>query len=129
MIILDTHAWLWWVSLSRKLGRNARDAIDRADRIGVCTISCWEVAMLSVRGRIALDREVESWVEQALAHPRVDAVPLTSEIAVHAALLEREDFTGDPADRIIYSSARVAGARLITRDRRMRAFDRRTAVW
>lgn len=129
MIILDTHAWLWWVSLPKKLGPKARDVVDRADRIGVCTISCWEVAMLSERGRIALDRQIEPWIEQALAHPRVEPVPLTSDVAVRAALLERKDFDGDPADRIIYASARLVGAPLVTRDRRIRAFDPRTAVW
>ncbi len=129
MILLDTHAWLWWVSAPEKLGAGARDALDRAERVAVCTISCWEIAMLSVRGRIALDRGIEAWIDQALANPRVAAAPLTSEIAVRAALLDQTGFGGDPADRIIYASARVLGAPLVTRDAKIAAFDPRIAVW
>lgn len=127
--MLDTHAWLWWASSPERLGHDGREALDRADRVGVCSISCWEVTMLSVRGRIALDREVDVWVERALSHPRVESIPLTSAVAVHAALLDRDDFGGDPADRIIYASARAAGVALVTRDARIRAFDPRIAIW
>jgi PIN domain nuclease of toxin-antitoxin system len=113
----------------RKLSKAARDAVDRADQVGFCTISCWEIAMLVERGRIELDREVTQWVAQAVAHPRATAMPLTSEIAVNAALLGREAFPTDPADRIIYATARAHGAKLITRDRDLRTFDPRATVW
>jgi PIN domain nuclease of toxin-antitoxin system len=31
MMILDTHAWLWWNSESSNLSDSARTAIDRTD--------------------------------------------------------------------------------------------------
>lgn len=127
--MLDTHAWLWWASAPDKLGDAARDAIDSADAIGVATISCWEVAMLAEAGRIELDRDVETWIGQALADARVQPLPLTSTVAVRAALLGRSGFHGDPADRIVYSTARVAGVELVTRDQTLRAFDPRGTVW
>jgi PIN domain nuclease of toxin-antitoxin system len=129
VIVLDTHAWLWWVSDPPKLGEAAREALDRADEVGICTISCWEVAMLSLRGRIQLDREIEAWVGQALAHPRATALPLTAPVATRAALLEDEGFPGDPADRIIYATARAEGSRLLTRDAGIQEFDPRLAIW
>lgn len=49
MIVLDTHAWLWWVSGSEALSAPARQAIERqvAQRtIHVSSISAWEVALL-----------------------------------------------------------------------------------
>lgn len=129
MIVLDTHAWLWWVSAPDKLSAVARDAIDSVDTIGVATISCWEVAMLAEAGRVELDRDVETWVSHALADIRVQSLPLTSTVAVRAALLGRSGFHGDPADRIVYSTARVAGVELVTRDQTLRAFDPRGTVW
>jgi PIN domain nuclease of toxin-antitoxin system len=129
LIVLDTHAWLWWAAAPDKLSAAAHDAIDASDAIGVATISCWEVAMLVEAGRIELDRDVETWVSQALADVRVQPLPLTSTVAVRAALLGRSGFHGDPADRIVYSTARVAGAELVTRDQTLRAFDPRGTVW
>jgi PIN domain nuclease of toxin-antitoxin system len=120
---------LWWVAEPERLSRTAREAIDHAQRLGVTTVSCWELAMLAEAGRIALDRPVEIWVEQALADERTQSLPLTSTVAVRAALLGRERFGGDPADRMIYSTARDAGVKLVTRDRRIRTFDPRGTIW
>lgn len=129
MIILDTHVWLWWTAEPAKLSLPAQDAIDHADRIGVATISCWEIAMLVEAGRIELDRSVGTWIEQALADTRTQSLPLTSTVAVRAALLGREGFVGDPADRIIYATARDARARLVTRDKSLLEFDHRGTIW
>ena len=85
--------------------------------------------MLVEAGRIELDRSAGAWIEQALADVRTQALPLTSAVAVQAALLGREGFGGDPADRIIYATARNAGARLVTRDRSLREFDHRGTIW
>jgi PIN domain nuclease of toxin-antitoxin system len=129
VIVLDTHVWLWWTAEPSKLSLPAQDAFDNADRIGVATISCWEVAMLAEAGRIGLDRSTGTWIEQALADVRTQSLPLTSTVAVHAAMLGREGFVGDPADRIIYATARHTGARLVTRDKSLRKFDRRGTIW
>jgi PIN domain nuclease of toxin-antitoxin system len=129
MVVLDTHAWLWWVADRSRLSSHAAAAIEQAGSIGVAAISCWEVAMLVLRGRIELDRDLARWVRQALAQEGVVALPLTPPVALAAALLEREEFAGDPADRMIYATAREAGARLITRDARIREFDPRGTLW
>lgn len=129
MIVLDTHAWLWWLAQPSKLSRAARRAIDEADTIAISTISAWEVTMLVQRGRIALDRDVATWVRQALAPARVTAAPPTADVAVAAGLLDRDGFPGDPADRLIYATARASRARLVTRDEALRRFDAHTTVW
>jgi PIN domain nuclease of toxin-antitoxin system len=129
VIVLDTHAWLWWLDDPARLSATARQAIDGATTIGICTLSALELAMLAVRGRISLDRDVSVWVRQALAFPRVETLAPSADIAVAAALLHRDDFPGDPVDRIIYATARAARAKLVTRDRAIRAFDRQIAIW
>jgi PIN domain nuclease of toxin-antitoxin system len=129
VIVLDTHAWLWWVAQPGRLSRAAARAIDSAEEIGICTLSAWEVAMLVGKRRISLDRELGTWVRQALALDRVVALAPSADIAVAAALLDAEDFPGDPADRMIYATARSSGARLVTRDQALHRFDARTAVW
>lgn len=129
MIVLDTHAWLWWVADPGRLSQAARHAIDRAAEIGIAAISCWEVATLVARGRIKLDRDIDQWTAQALALPRMREVPVDRRIAVTAGRLDTDRFVGDPADRIIYATARTGGSPLVTRDARLRAFDPNGTVW
>ncbi|HTZ85611.1 MAG TPA: type II toxin-antitoxin system VapC family toxin [Solirubrobacteraceae bacterium] len=129
MIILDTHAWLWWLAAPERLSRPAEQAIERASRIGISTLSAWEVAMLALRGRISLDREVSLWVRQALKDERVESLAPSADVAVSAGLLDAQSFPGDPVDRLIYATARSTGATLITRDAAIRAFDSASTLW
>jgi PIN domain nuclease of toxin-antitoxin system len=129
VIVLDTHAWLWWVDRPERLSENASDAIDTATEIGVSTISAWELTMLVVRRRISLDREVDLWVRQALADERIQTLAPSAQVAVAAGELDEKRFPGDPADRLIYATARSIGATLITRDEAIRAFDAVSTLW
>jgi PIN domain nuclease of toxin-antitoxin system len=129
VVVLDTHAWIWWSDDPSRLSAAARAEIEGAEAVGVAAISCWEVAMLVLAGRLALDRELARWIRQALARPGIVALPLSPRIALEAALLEREGFVGDPADRMIYATARDTGARLVTKDDRLRGFDPRGTLW
>lgn len=128
MIVLDTHALLWWRDESARLSGPAQRAIATADRIGVPTACCLELATLERRGRIALDRGAATWIRSALAADRVEELCLTTEIAVEAGRLPAT-FSGDPVDRVIYATAAALGCRLVTRDRRIHAHDPARAVW
>lgn len=129
MIILDTHAWVWWVSEPERLSDLARTAIDRATEIGICPISCWELATKAAKGKLTLDRDVEVWTKQALAHPRIRIVDFSPEIAVRAGLLGQCGFHGDPADRMIAASAMFHGVAVITKDRLLRSHEELRTVW
>jgi PIN domain nuclease of toxin-antitoxin system len=119
-VILDTHVWLWVVEGNqRELSSRAIGEIDGASRRGeilVSAISVWEVAMLEAKGRISLSRPVEDWVRSALRAPGTRLLPLSPEIAIESTRLPGSAH-GEPADRILVASARVAGGRLATRDR------------
>ena len=128
MIVLDTHAWIWLAADAKRIPAAARHAIDAADRVGVCAISLWEVAMLVAKGRLEFDRDTRTWLQQALALPRVELLPLTPELAVESAGLPAT-FPGDPADRLIVAAARLERAVLVTRDARIRGADAVKTVW
>lgn len=115
-VLLDTHALLWWQEGSERLGHRAVEAIDTAARVLVSPISCWEVAMLVAKERVALDRSVVRWVDE-LESGTVAISELTPRIAAAAGSLV--DLHGDPADRLIYATAAVDGLAIVTRDRRM----------
>ena len=128
MIVLDTHAWVWWAAEPRRLSLRAKRAIDEADGIGVSAISAWEVAMLVAKGRLELDRDVLVWIRQALALPRVTLVPLSPEIAVASTALD-PGFPGDPADRILAAMALRHRAPLVTRDKGLRSVNSLRTIW
>ncbi len=128
-IVLDTHAWIWWVADPKRLSGAAAEAIETAASIGVAAISCWEVAMLVRKERLALDRPVDRWVRQALAREGVQAQALGPQVATAAGMLDSAEFPGDPADRFIYATARASGSTLVTRDRVLRDYDPRGTLW
>ena len=66
MIVLDTHIWVWWVDGSAQLPANYRTLIEAeaANGLGVCAISCWEVAKLVELGRLQPSLAVEQWLNR-----------------------------------------------------------------
>ncbi len=128
MIVLDTHAFIWWADESPRLSSRARHALEQADALGVCAISCWEIAMLVEKQRMRLDREVLDFLRQALALPRVQLLPLTPEVSVGAARLPASSIA-DPADRMIVATALDAGAAVVTKDARLRAVADLKTIW
>jgi len=115
VIILDTHAWIWWTTDSSNLSEKASKAIKNASSIGIPAICCWEIAMLAAKKRIGLSMDVQVWIDLALQKNRVQIVPLSPEIAVLSSRLPGE-FHGDPADRLIVATSLALKAPLVSKD-------------
>lgn len=122
MIILDTHVWVWWVNDEPQLPADYLALIqsEAANGLGVCAISCWEVAKLIELGRLQLTIPTVDWLIQAL-QPPVQLLPLTPEVAVGSTQLPGV-FHRDPADQLIVATARFYDCRLVTLDRLIRAY-------
>ena len=120
MILLDTHAVLWWQAGGERLSARVAREIARADAVFVSPVSCWEVATLLRLGRISLDRELALWVRDLFAQEQVSVAPLSPEAAAYAGSMG--DFHGDPADRLLYATARELVAPLATKDSRIRSY-------
>lgn len=128
MIVLDTHAWVWWLTQPEKLGRKAARAIDKADRIGVAAISVWEVAAKAEAKRLRFDRPYDIWIDEALGEdPRLELLPLLPRISVEAVRLSWDH--RDPADRFIVATARAHDAPLLTVDERIHESGLVRCVW
>lgn len=130
MILLDTHAWVWWVSDPGQLSRPARQAIESSapEPLRVSAISAWEVALLVARGRLELTLPVAEWVARSEALPMLQFVPVDPQIAVRSTRLPGR-LHADPADRMIVATALVLGATLLTKDGRLRHYPHVTSVW
>jgi PIN domain nuclease of toxin-antitoxin system len=132
VIVLDTHAWIWWVSDPDRIPPKALRLIDRTMESGVSllvsSISTWEVAMLVDRGRLELRLDVSAWIAASEVLPFIEFVPVDNAIALRAVQL-REFPHRDPADRLIVATALGLGAALITGDTRLRAYRPAKTVW
>jgi PIN domain nuclease of toxin-antitoxin system len=84
--------------------------------------------MLVEKSRLELDREVGLWMRQALAAPRIRLAPLSVEIAVRSTALGG-GFHGDPADRLIVATALESGSALVTKDEKLRSYEKVVTVW
>lgn len=128
MIILDTHAWIWWVNESPQLAPRVTEIINTADQIGISAISCWELAMLVSKGRLELSMDVQIWIDLALQRPNVILLPLTPEISVLATRLPG-NFHGDPADRLIVASCLVHKTALVSKDEKIHQWSYLQVIW
>jgi PIN domain nuclease of toxin-antitoxin system len=124
LLLLDTNVWLWVISATGQLSPAVRTQINdtaQTGRLRLSTMSLWEISLLASRSRIELGEAAMSWIVEAEARSRIVFEPLSPEIAVEAGELPG-DFRSGPADRIIVATARVTGATLATRDRRILAY-------
>jgi PIN domain nuclease of toxin-antitoxin system len=129
--VLDTHAWVWWLTDPGRLSRRARTAVDEAVRLRQLYVSCisvWEVALLAGSGRLQFTRPVSDWIAASESLPFLTFVPVDARIALQAVRLPRP-FHRDPADRMIVATALALGAQLISKDDRMRVYPDIRTVW
>lgn len=131
MIVLDTHAWVWWAGDPERLGVKARDAISQAVDGGslyLSSISVWEVALLSQRGRLELTMEVGDWIATSEALPFVRFLPVNNHIALRSVMLP-PPFHNDPADRIIVATALSLNAAVVTMDAKLHSYPHVKTIW
>jgi len=109
-LLLDTHAVIWFLGGRDELRREARDAIEAADRVYVSAASIWEMATKVARGRLEAppdfpDRLLDLGMAQLALeweHARVaGGLPLHHR---------------DPFDRMLVAQAIVERLTIVTRD-------------
>lgn len=113
-LLLDTHAWLWWVTDDGKLSARARSAIEEAAQVFVSSVSAWEI---STRQRLGGSPDATGYVaslEQAVKRAGMELMPLSFVHGLRAggyACAHR-----DPFDRLLAAQAETEGLTLVTRD-------------
>jgi PIN domain nuclease of toxin-antitoxin system len=128
MILLDTHALLYWIKNPQNLGEEARKSINKTDRIGIHVISCFEIAILVEKSKIELDLPVDQWIADTLSHPKIDLVPLSVAAAVQCTQLPG-DFHRDPVDRILSAACLINDYSLVTKDGLIEQWGHIKTIW
>ena len=122
LALLDTHIWIWLINNDQRIRSDKfiKKIQEFEDKKGlrVSVISIWEIGILHAKGRIRFPFSVHQWIQKALDPPGMLLAELTPEIALESAHLPGT-FHGDPADRIIVTTAQSLGATLVTVDQRI----------
>jgi PIN domain nuclease of toxin-antitoxin system len=131
MIVLDTHAWIWFISNPDLLSKRAEKAVNAAVKdksILVSSISAWELALLVSKKRLKLTLDVSDWIAKSESLPFIQFEPVTNSIVVKSVNLPLP-LHPDPADRIIIATALSMGAPLVTKDKKLLGYSHIKTIW
>lgn len=125
--LLDTHAAVWLLEGSDKLGAKAMRALENETRetVAIADISLLEIAMLSARGVIMLSPDANRGL--AAFAQQLTVLPISADVAHRAAASELPQ--RDPFDRVIVATALAHNLTLITKDRDILAAKVVTTLW
>ena len=113
--LLDTHAFLWFVTGQKALGPAAERLIrPGAHQLLLSIASVWEIAIKAGVGRLEFAVPVERFLSTHLRLNRVTLLPIEMDHAVHVATLPHHH--RDPFDRMLVVQARMEEMPIISAD-------------
>ena len=112
-LLLDTHAFLWWVADDERLSPRARRAIARQECL-LSVTSCWEMAIKVSLRKLTLPFAVHRFIHEQLEINGFGLLPMTLE---HTSTVAGLPFHHrDPFDRLLAAQAVDEGLRLVSAD-------------
>jgi PIN domain nuclease of toxin-antitoxin system len=119
-LLLDTHAFLWFVAGDRRLSATARRALDHAKvRPLLSVASVWEMAIKSSLGRLELPEPLDRYLARKLS-TNLNLLPLELEHVVAVAHLPFHH--QDPFDRVLIAQSLAERVPVVTRDPAFRKY-------
>jgi PIN domain nuclease of toxin-antitoxin system len=117
-LMLDTHAFLWWLDDPKLLSMAAETAIgDPQNRILVSVVVLWEIAIKRVIGKLSAPINLQTDVAGAgfeLLPLDVSHIAATETLPLHHR---------DPFDRMLVAQAIAEKATLVTRDPNLASYN------
>jgi len=114
-LLLDTHAFLWFVLGDSRLNEPARQRIESLENERLLSIaSVWEIAIKVSLGRLEITSPLPDLVAR---HVEGNAIQLLPVQVSHLDLVSRLPFVHrDPFDRLIAAQSLAEGIPLLSRD-------------
>ena len=126
-VLLDSHAYLWWIGDDPRLSPGAREVIaEGGNEIFFSAASAWELAIKSRLGRLRMPADFERFVADQIELNGFSVLPveLSHALRVHGLPPHHKD----PFDRMLIAQALVEDMPLVSRDRRLAGYGVRL-VW
>lgn len=125
MILLDTHALLWFLNDDEKLPKHIHDLIESDTGVCVSIASFWEIAIKNSIGKLPLKCSVTEMLKICEDH---DMRVLQIEPTHLERLKILPKIHGDPFDRLLICQAQEESLTLVTRDENIPKYDVGT-IW
>jgi PIN domain nuclease of toxin-antitoxin system len=126
-LLLDTHAFLWWIEDNPRLSAPARTAIADPDaEVYLSAASGWEIAIKAGLGRLTLPDNLSAFMSEQLEKNDFRVLPIRLAHALN--LRDLPDLHRDPFDRMLVAQCRTEGLALVTADTAFRGYELET-VW
>ena len=114
-VLLDTHAFLWWLDGDRRLSAVARRLIANNENIVlVSAASAWEIATKVRIGKLSGAAEVAADIGGSILGQRFESLDITVVHAQRAGALPGPH--RDPFDRMLAAQAQVESLPIVTND-------------
>ncbi|MDD4889611.1 MAG: type II toxin-antitoxin system VapC family toxin [Phycisphaerae bacterium] len=121
-ILLDTHAFVWFVSDFKRLSDRALTAMkDPGNELLLSTASAWEIAIKATVGKMNVATPVHAFIPKHLAANRILPLPVELSHAMRTADLPLHH--RDPFDRLLIAQAQVERIPIISADRQFAKYD------
>lgn len=126
-VLLDTHAFLWWINADARLSEGAREVFTEGDNELLFSVaSGWEMAIKAGLGNLTVSGRLGPYISEQLAENAVEVLPISLSHAVGVSDLP--DHHRDPFDRLLVSQAVVEGLPILTADPRISRYPVET-IW
>jgi PIN domain nuclease of toxin-antitoxin system len=120
-LLLDTHAFLWFIMGSPNLSANARSLIeDVANEKFLSVASLWETAIKLSIGRLALSAPFDVLIPQQLSLNGIELLNIKIDHTAIVALLPLHH--RDPFDRLLIAQAIVEKMAVVSIDAAFNAY-------
>lgn len=129
MILLDTHALLWWALDPQQLSREAARRVNEMEERGgfASAISIWELGIKIQRGKLELGIGIGEFARRIERTAVVELLPVDTTIWLKSLALDWDH--RDPADRVIVATALLRGVPILTRDEALHRFEASECIW
>jgi PIN domain nuclease of toxin-antitoxin system len=113
-LLLDTHAFLWWIGDDRRLSDRARQAISADDNELLLSLaSVWELAIKTAIGRFGTD-DLGLFVADGLKAIRATLMRIELDHVLRVAKLPLHH--RDPFDRLLIAQAQIEQLPILSAD-------------
>lgn len=114
-LLLDTHAFLWYVWDDLRLSLTAKQIIaDPANQKFISVASCWEIAIKVSTSKLKLGEPAAVFLPREIAanNPDLLAISLAHAAAVESLALHHRD----PFDRLLIAQAQIEKMSIVSID-------------